>query len=147
MAPENTPAVLANCEKFAKLLAGKVLGLAKRERLPEAPLGRVRSLEGVTGGRALVMSEKISSLASKSVVVLILGIVPPNRSKVMVGWVKGGKGAEEGSALEKLVNSSSSSSLPAAVRYDACTVTAGSWCEGCGGVACTNEEKLSSTSP
>lgn len=137
--PEITLAGLANCETFVKLLADKVLGLAKGERVPGTPLGNVRSLEVVTGGRALAKSEKISPVASKSAVVLL-------NSKVTAGWVVRVKGTVEGSALEKLVNSSSSSPFPTTVMYGVCTVLVGSWREGCSGSACTKDEKLSSTS-
>ena len=120
MGPEITLAGLANCETFVKLLADKVPRLAKGERVPGSPLGRVRLLEVVTGGRALAKSEKISPPASKLAVVLL-------NSTVTAGWVVRVKGTVEGSALEKLVNSSSSSPFPTTVMYGVCTVLAGSW--------------------
>lgn len=85
MGPESSIAGLASCEVVVKLPAGDELGLLKKEREPGPPLGKVRSLEGMTGGGALVKSEKISPLASKSVAVLVLGIPPPNTSRVTVG--------------------------------------------------------------
>ena len=109
---ESTSVGRVNWGKFAKLLDDEVVGLAKEGRRPVVLLGTVWLLEGVTVGGALVKSEKLSLLASNSVVA---GRVAPNDLVVRVGGGIVGKETAVGSALEKPVNSSSSSSSLLAV--------------------------------